>query len=89
MAFPLPLEISSVRGALFLDVGAACNRLDEFALVDTQHNEFRLRDLKVGFGAGIRLPISFFLIKLDVAKSTDLNRISRATHVHFSLGADF
>jgi outer membrane protein assembly factor BamA len=89
MAFPLPLEIRSLRGALFLDLGAATDVLEDFSLVDTHHDEFRLRDLKVGFGAGIRFPISFFLIKLDVAKSTDLNSISRATHVHFSLGADF
>lgn len=89
MAFPLPMEIRNLRGALFVDFGAACDSPDELVLTDSGDGGFRLNDLKLGFGAGIRFPISFFLIKLDFAKNTDFQEVSRATRVHFSLGTDF
>jgi len=89
MAFPLPMEIRNLRGSLFLDLGAACDSPSDLVLIRGGEGGFRLSDLKLGFGAGIRFPISFFLIKLDFAKNTNLQEVSQATHVHFSLGADF
>jgi outer membrane protein assembly factor BamA len=89
LAFPLPLEIRYLRGALFVDLGAACNSPEELVLMERGSSGYRLRDLKMGFGAGIRLPMSFFILKLDFAKNTDFENISKKTYVHFSLGSDF
>ena len=79
----------NLGGLLFLDLGAACDHPSDLVLTEGGEGGFRLNDLKLGFGAGIRFPISFFLIKLDFAKNTNLQEVSPATHVHFSLGADF
>ncbi len=89
LAFPLPLEIRYLRGVLFMDLGVACDAPKELVLTERGISGHRLRDLKMGFGAGIRLPMSFFILKLDFAKNTDLENISRKTYVHFSLGTDF
>ncbi len=89
MAFPLPIEIRSLRGVLFSDMGVACDTPSELVLTDQTNGGLTLKDLKLGFGVGIRFPISFFLVKLDFAKNTDFRHISRYTHVHFSLGSDF
>lgn len=89
MAFPLPIEIRNLRGVLFLDLGAVCDAPSELVLTDRNDSGFKLRDLKLGFGAGIRFPFSFFIIKLDFAKNTDFQQVSPKTYVHFSLGADF
>lgn len=89
LAFPLPIEIKNLRGVLFLDMGAVTNSLRELKFTENTSNGLRLKDLRLGFGAGIRFPISFFIIKLDFAKNTDLQEVSRRTYVHFSLGSDF
>jgi len=89
MAFPLPIQIRSLRGVLFMDLAATSDSPGELVLTEDGDRGLVLRDLKLRFGAGIRFPISFFIIKLDFAKHTDLREISRKTYVHFSLGSDF
>ncbi|MFQ5905497.1 MAG: BamA/TamA family outer membrane protein [bacterium] len=89
LGFPLPLDFRSVRGAMFVDVGGATNDWRSFRVSKKDDGIFRLQDLKVGFGAGVRMRISFLVFKLDAAKSTDLSDVSRDTRWYFTLGSEF
>jgi WD40 repeat protein len=90
IAFPLPLDITDIRGVAFLDAGLATNRWPRII------NQGRWQDLKLGVGAGMRFQISYFLLKLDwgwplSTLSADTSGVERRrTGVwDFSLGTDF
>lgn len=88
MRFPLPIALSRVQGVIFTDIGSAWFD-DQFKGGVSTGSTNYLRDIKVGFGTGMRLNLGFFLLRYDVAWSTDLNSVSdRASH-YFSFGADF
>ncbi len=89
LGFPLPLDFRSVRGALFFDVGGATNDWHEFRVCKRDNGDFKLDDLKVGFGIGMRMNISFLVMKLDAAKRTDFSNISKDTRWYFTLGSEF
>jgi WD40 repeat protein len=61
LAFPLPIEFGGIRGVGFLDAGLV--KHDSLRI----WNAGRFEDLKLGAGAGIRIRISYFLLKLDFA----------------------
>jgi len=61
LAFPLPIEIGGIRGVGFLDAGLVQH--DSLRIWDSG----RFEDLKLGIGAGMRIQISYFLLKLDFA----------------------
>jgi len=83
IAFPLPIELSNIRGVTFLDAGAIFN--DSTVLYRKGEG---FKDLKVGIGAGIRIQISYFLLKLDFAKPLSVTE-NKGWKVHFGLGTDF
>ena len=85
VSFPLSLVLQGIRGALFLDLGYAKDNMRQFKLFDNG----KLADLKVGFGMGIRFRLSYLILKLDIAKHTDLSGISRNTYYHFSFGSEY
>jgi dipeptidyl aminopeptidase/acylaminoacyl peptidase len=85
--FPLPIVLSQMRGAMFLDVGAAWNDDKLFKGVTTD-GEFRLSGIKTGFGYGARVNLGFMVMKFDQAWKTDLNKVSDPKY-YFSLGAEF
>jgi Tol biopolymer transport system component len=89
LGFPLPLDFRSVRGALFLDAGGATNDWHDFRVCKRDNGEFKLDDLKMGFGIGLRMNVSFLVLKLDAAKRTDLSDISKETRWYFTLGSEF
>jgi outer membrane protein assembly factor BamA len=64
LAFPLPIELGGVRGLAFLDAGLVQH--PGMRIWDAQHTRFD--DLKVGAGAGVRIQVSYFLLKLDFAR---------------------
>jgi len=70
------LGFSSIRGALFFDVGQAWNEdLDE---------------VLGSFGVGARLPLGRFLVlRWDFGKTTDFNSISDGIFTQFFFGWDF
>ncbi len=84
LAFPLPLEIGGIRGVAFMDGGLVFR--DNMRIWDGANS--RLQDLKLGVGAGIRIQISFFFLKLDFAKP-----LSATDHKDwkflFGLGTDY
>jgi Tol biopolymer transport system component len=84
-SFPIPMIVQGIRGALFLDLGYAKDNLSEFRLF----NDGRLDDLKMGFGTGLRIGISGYVVQFDIAKHTDLKNISNQTYYTISLGSEF
>ncbi len=84
MSFPLPLQLQSVRGSGFIDLGAIWKNNEDLKLT----KENRLEDLKIGFGFGPRLNMGYFVLKLDVAWLTDLESFTKPTY-YFSLTPDF
>lgn len=90
LAFPLPIDLTDLRGVAFFDAGMA----KDGQPVIYDHGQ--LRDLKAGIGAGFRFQISYFEIKLDwgwplssLSVDTTGNERQRAGTWYFSLGYDF
>lgn len=86
--FPLPIVITQMRGAVFLDVGAAWDENVLFKGATSSNGPTRLTGIKSGFGYGMRVNLGFMVMKFDQAWKTDLNRVS-APKYYFSLGAEF
>lgn len=82
IAFPLPIDIRGIRGVAFLDGGVIFR--DSMRIWDGQ----RLKDLKLGVGAGLRIPVWFFYLKLDFAKPLSVTE-DKSWKFMFELGYDF
>lgn len=87
MRFPLAIAITNVTGAIFYDMGTTWTD-DKFKFGTTTDGS-RLKDVKTGFGFGMRANLGFILIRYDLAWSTDFRHVSDKPYYYFSLGADF
>ncbi|MFQ5822891.1 MAG: peptidase MA family metallohydrolase [bacterium] len=87
MAWPLPIGFTNIRGSIFVDIGSAWDNDFNF-FTKTSSGAFKLDDVLMSFGWGIRANLGFFLFKYDIAWRTDLTGTSRPHHL-FSIGADF
>ncbi len=85
--FPLPLVLTQMRGAIFLDVGAAWNENVLFK-GGTSEGGGHLTGIKSGFGYGARVNLGFMVLKFDQAWKTDMAQVSSPKY-YFSLGAEF
>jgi Tol biopolymer transport system component len=86
VASPLPLSIRGLRGVMFVDLGAAWDA-DRFrGIVDDEGTRFK--DIKAGYGVGVRTQFMFFILRYDLAWSTDLKTRGEPVS-HFSIGAEF
>jgi len=83
IAYPIPLELNNIRGVTFFDAGMVLN---DSSVVYRKGKGFQ--DLKLGVGAGIRIQISYFLLKIDFAKPLSATE-NKGWRVYFSLGTDF
>ena len=82
--WPIPYPFINIRGALFMDFGAAWNNgLDSFDL----YSNGELQDAVMGIGFGMRFPFPFigWPTKWDVAWKTDFDGITRPRY-YLSLG---
>lgn len=92
-AGPIPL-FQTFFGTAFVDVGSAWgwdwyDRYVKFQAFDRDGGgSLKTRDLLVGTGFGVRMVILYFLVKLDVAWSYNLQSFS-APKYYISLGYDF
>lgn len=86
IASPLPLALWGVRGVAFFDAGAVWDG-DEFRGV-AKEGGLRLQDIKASYGIGLRMRLSFLVLRLDRAWQTDLRETGSA-RTHFALGAEF
>lgn len=82
----LNIGFYNIRGVGFIDLGFAKDDLKKLRLITT---DFLLDDLKVGFGVGLRMNLYLAILKFDIAKNTDLWRVSKETYYHLSFGSDF
>ena len=100
--FPLPILLSNVGGALFMDMGFAWDRGDRLAFYSNDPDQsdytlftkapnglFRTEDLFASIGAGVRINLGIFLLRVDFAWPTDFYRTSKDVEILWSLGADF
>ncbi|MCX8015077.1 MAG: BamA/TamA family outer membrane protein, partial [candidate division WOR-3 bacterium] len=83
LAFPIPLELNNIRGVTFVDCGIGLT--DSTVIYQKNHG---LQDLKIGIGAGIRMQISYFLLKMDFAKPLSVTE-NKNWKFYISLGTDF
>ena len=83
LGFPLPITITNIRGSLFTDIGTVFDK-DEFrGMKDSQ-----LHDIKLGFGLGPRINLGFFVLRFDIAWTSDFVNHSRPSY-YFLLVEDF
>ena len=84
----LLFEINSDRVVLeTVDVGVGIEDIESamregFSTARDEHRE-------MGFGAGMRLNLGFFLLRYDLAWATDFDQVSAHPSSYFSFGADF
>ena len=88
MRFPLRMTIARVQGAMFFDIGSAWFG-SNFKGGTSQGGNSRLKDLRSGFGFGMRANLGFLLLRYDLAWSTDFSSVAPHTTSYFSFGADF
>jgi outer membrane protein assembly factor BamA len=89
MRGPIPLQLGGLRGALFFDIGGAWSGdIDDLRVAHRVDGQEELKDLNAGYGVGMRMWFSYFLLKLDWAWATRFNG-QVGKRVHFSLGGEF
>jgi Tol biopolymer transport system component len=86
VASPIPFALWGLRGVAFFDAGAAWDG-DEFRGATTEQG-LRLDGIKASYGIGVRMRLSFLVVRLDRAWQTDL-RDTGSARTHFALGAEF
>lgn len=89
LRFPLPMGLSYIRGAAFLDAGSAWENDRSFrAFKKNNLGQTVTDDLILGFGYGIRIYLGFAVLRIDNAWRTDFRTYSTPLF-YFSLGQDF
>jgi len=83
LAWPLPLAIRYINGAVFADVGNAWDKKDEFKNVPLP------KKIYGGIGYGLRANLGIFVVRYDRAWQTDWNRYVDFPIDYWSLGAEF
>lgn len=90
MDFPLPFGLQNIRGALFMDIGSAwTNNKTWHPFKEGFSFTPKFDDIFGGFGIGTRLNLGFFLIKYDIAWSTNLYKTLSGPVYYFTLGAEY
>lgn len=87
--WPLPVFFQGIRGALFLDMGAAWDDTESFRGASYEGGNFRLHDIKASYGIGARVPIAFFILRFDLANKTNFDDYNSSGIFQFSIGTDF
>jgi outer membrane protein assembly factor BamA len=89
LAFP-PMHIGGIRGAFFLDLGAAWTDDKRFqAFERSDQSLLKTKDLRSGLGGGLRVNLYPFLLKIDFGLATDLAKISKSTKATVTFGSEF
>jgi Tol biopolymer transport system component len=83
LAWPLPLSIRYVTGAVFADAGNAWYHDEEFPDVPLP------KKIYGGIGYGLRANLGIFILRYDRGWKTDWNTFFGPDKTYFSLGAEF
>jgi outer membrane protein assembly factor BamA len=89
--WPLPIELGNLRGVAFWDMGKAWSAEDDQAVSEAMKSPSSwLSDegMRASFGFGVHTLVSMFLIRVDVAWPTDLDRVG-GPHWHLTFGPEF
>jgi outer membrane protein assembly factor BamA len=88
LGWPLPAGFRDIRGTLFTDIGAAWfDESFKLTAVDAQGKR-RLADPQIAYGFGVRTWVWFFILRWDVAWSTDGVSTSKPLY-YMSIGAEY
>jgi len=98
--WPIPLAIGNISGTLFTDIGSAWEKYEEkdgkVYLDKTFHGggrsdegSFRLDDIKMSWGFGVRMNLGFAVVRLDSAWRTNLDTKGNKPMICLSIGPDF
>ncbi len=89
MGWPLPLNFSNVKGALFYDIGSAWFDDDFKGVSHDEQGKARFNDITSGFGVGMRTAfLGFMLLRFDIAWKYDLVDYSKPKY-YWSMGLNF
>jgi Tol biopolymer transport system component len=88
LAFPLPVEFGGIRGVAFLDGGMVAPGDTGRHIRVWDGTQRELDDLKLGVGFGVRVTISYFLLKFDFAKPLSATS-DKSWKFILGLGTDF
>jgi len=89
MNFPLPLTIGYITGNIFYDMGTTWEDDSKFKGGISSSGPARLNDIKSAFGFGIRANLGIFVLRYDLAWTTDFAYVADHPKYYFSIGADF
>lgn len=89
MGWPLPIGFQNIRGALFADIGSAWYGNDFRGARVADDGWPALQDIFLGYGIGARLNLGFFVLRFDVAWTSDIATYTRGPYYYFSLGPEF
>ena len=89
MGWPLPLGFQDIRGALFMDIGAAWDGKQFRGTTAGGGGIPALDDIFFGYGIGARMNLGFFVFRFDVAWSSDLANYTHGPYYYISLGPEF
>ncbi|MDZ4182006.1 MAG: BamA/TamA family outer membrane protein, partial [Candidatus Cloacimonadaceae bacterium] len=84
MAFPIPITLGNIRGSVFADLGTVFDDAETLRPFDNG----KLKDLYLSYGWGPRINLGYFVLRLDIAWSSDLSKISKPAY-YLSLTEDF
>lgn len=88
LGWPLPMHLSNIRGALFLDTAGAWFDDNFRGSRRNSNGEVTLNDLMMGYGFGARINLGIFLLRWDVAWRTYWDRTDKPRY-YVSLGAEY
>ncbi|MFQ5600387.1 MAG: BamA/TamA family outer membrane protein [Candidatus Krumholzibacteriia bacterium] len=88
LGWPLPLELTNIRGVLFVD-GASAWDDEPFHTSRAIAGERPGRGPQISYGFGTRLNLGAFVLKLDWAQRYDTDTGDTSPGTSVSLGADF
>jgi outer membrane protein assembly factor BamA len=83
IAWPLPVTMRYVNGAVFVDAGNAWDNKDEFKNIPLPEHIYG------GTGYGLRANLGIFVLRYDRAWKTDWNTYLKNPVSYWSLGAEF
>lgn len=91
VAWPLPIFIGGVRGALFCDVGAAWDDPHDFRAFRTSESsgDLLLEDLRASVGLRASVNLGIFVLRWDLVRRSELTRWAGKARGELSIGYDF
>lgn len=86
ISFPLPIEFRDIRGVLYADFGGIYS--DSFEVYSTD-NGFHLEDLKMGFGAGVRMTFMYMIFKFDIGRAYNFQDFTDDWKYYLTIGPEW